>query len=54
MNIHVSLAQRQNTWQKGGSFRGGNRGGGGRDGGGRGGGFSRDRDGKIKTFELKT
>lgn len=27
--IHVSLAQRQNTWQKGGGFRGGNRGGGG-------------------------
>lgn len=25
--IHVSLAQRQNTWQKGGGFRGGSRGG---------------------------
>lgn len=45
VSIHVSLAQRQNTWQKGGGgFRGGNRGGGGggnRDGG-RGGGFNRD------------
>lgn len=39
MSIHVSLAQRQNTWQKGGSFRGGSRGGG---GGGGGGGFNRD------------
>lgn len=50
-SIHVSLAQRQNTWQKGGSFRGGNRGGGGfnrdggnRDGGSRG-GFNRDGGG---------
>lgn len=42
MSIHVSLAQRQNTWQKGGGFRGGNRGGGNRDGGNRGGGFNRD------------
>lgn len=47
VNIKVSLAQRQNTWQKGGGgFRGGNRGGGGggggRDGGRGGGGFNRD------------
>lgn len=47
VSIKVSLAQRQNTWQKGGSggFRGGSRGGGGggpRDGGNRGGGFNRD------------
>ncbi|XP_031625975.1 RNA-binding protein cabeza isoform X2 [Contarinia nasturtii] len=51
-NIHVSLAQRQNNWQKGGNFRSNPRGGGGaggppggnRDGGSGGnrGGFNRD------------
>lgn len=42
--IKVSLAQRQNNWQKGGGFRrGGPRGGGG--GGGDRGGFNRDQAG---------
>lgn len=43
--IRVSLAQRQNNWQKGGGFSSRGGGGGGRGRGGGGGGFDRDNSG---------